>query len=68
MPDTVNTVHGGFDSFEVATREQALHLPKELRICREHIFERPMPITGFSKQNSTCFFDYLRVNQAWAVC
>jgi hypothetical protein len=63
----VNTVHGGFGSFEVATRKQALHLPKELRICREHVFEWSMPITGFSKQDSACFFDDLCVNHSWPV-
>jgi hypothetical protein len=57
-------MHGGLGSFEVATREQTLHLPKELCICREHVFEWAMSIAGLSKQNSTCFFDNFRVNNA----
>jgi hypothetical protein len=64
IPDAVNAMNGFLGSFEIATREQALHLPKELRICREHVFEWAMSITGLSKQNRTCLFDDLRVNHA----
>jgi hypothetical protein len=61
-------MRGDPGSLKVAAREQALHFPKESRICSEHVFEWPMSLTGFSKQDGSCFFGNLGVDYTWAFC
>jgi hypothetical protein len=58
----MDAMHTCVGSLVVTSGVEALHSPEELRVRREHVFERPMPVAGFTEENSTGFLQNLSFN------
>ena len=55
------------DTFEVLTERKTFHLPKEIRVIRKRILERPMPLARLPHQDTASFLDDLRLNYPWVL-
>jgi hypothetical protein len=55
------------DTFEVSTERKVFHPSKEIRVVRERILERPMPLARLPHEDTLSFLQDLRLNDPWVI-